>query len=202
MFLRHHGASTFVVGRRVGRPDETDSLRKRDVVLAHFDPDLNILAEQFSSSGGDEPEVRAAWNDGVFLAVTARKGGVTNVHLLEYGRWYDDRPLHDTLCPGGPNQNCVALKVHMNGGVIGAGSAGTGGRRHFTGWRWFRDRFTTFLPSSGYTPGDDDRACDMTTDAAGNAIVTGLSGAGILTLKVAFPRYIPPPDLPYRVGHN
>jgi hypothetical protein len=194
--------TTTVAGARVRLPASTDSLSDRDIVIAGLGPEGTVLWREYYASGGygasgRNSVVRVAGNS---AAVSSYTFGGYEVHLLEYGsRWGRSELLRNTRYPGDSNATCLGLTADQGGHVLGVGSAGPEEHQHLLGWRYFRGKFFNFLPAEGYVPGDYDRANAIALDAAGNAIVVGTSGtgkdAGVLTLKVALPRYKPPPDL-------
>jgi hypothetical protein len=195
-------AVTTVAGLRIPLPASTDSLRDRDIVLAGLSPEGTVLWREYYASGGypaggRKSVVHVAGNSAVVSSYTF---GGYEVHLIEYGsRWGDVELLSDTRYPGDSNAMCLGLTADRGGHILGVGSAGPDEHRHFLGWRYFRGKFSNLLPAKGYVPGVNDRASAIALDAAGNAIVVGTSGtgkdAGILTLKVALPRYKPPPGI-------
>jgi hypothetical protein len=185
-------------GARVPLPGATDSLATRDVVVFGLGPEGNEIWREYYSSGGKEPLVRLA---GLSAAVSSSAG----IHVLSFGSyWRYMEVLQDTHYAGDSNATCLGLTADRGGHVLGVGSAGPNGHRYFLGWRYFRGKFLKFLPWPGYTTGQDDRATDIALDASGNAVVVGTSDSGpqssILILKVALPKYKPPPDLYY--GHG
>ncbi len=191
---------TIVAGKRIPLAGATDSLRDRDIVIAGYGPEHNELWRELYASGGKEAVVRLA---GLSATVSSRTG----IHVLPLvSRWGNWEILQDTRYPGDSNSTCLGLTADQGGHVLGVGSAGPDGHRRFLGWHYFRGKFFNFLPAEGYVPGTDDRASAIALDAVGSAIVVGTFGtgkdAGVLTLKVALPRYKPPPYLPYGYGYG
>jgi len=198
---------TTVAGLRIPLPASTDSLRDRDIVLAGLSPEGTVLWREYCASGGytaggRKSVVHVAGNSAVVSSYTF---GGYEVHLLEYGsRWGDVELLSDTRYPGDLNAMCLGLTADRGGHILGVGSAGPEGHQYISGWRYFRGKFFKFLPWHGYTTGPDDRATGIALDASGNAIVVGTSDSGlnssIILLKVALPKYKPPPNL--YLGHG
>lgn len=195
----------FVVGERTPLPGRTDSLSTRDILVICLDPDRNVLWRQIYNSGGDDLQARVAVtrSQDVFVVVTARNDKGVSTHLLEYGyRW--GTLLRDTRYPGAPNASCLALTAERGGAILGVGAAGPDGQQRGLGWRYLRGKFSTFLPGNDTLHGANARADDITLDADGNVVTTGVSDpgthAGILITKLALPRYTPPPNLPWGTG--
>jgi len=194
-----------IAGVRIPLPGKNDSSTTSDVVVACLDPDHNIVWRDRYDSGGDDLWARLVWNQGPYLVVTSQTDHGVGTRLLAYGFWYHDvSVLHDTLYSGEPNASCLALTPYRNGGFLGVGAAGPAGHQHCLGWRFFRGKFETFLSGDDTLGGKDERADAVKTDADGNAVISGTSNGGgnssILLIKVAPPRYIPPPNLPWGTG--
>lgn len=199
----HTGAVAIVAGRRAPRPGEPDSLAAQDIVSAGLGPNPELRWRQRYGSGGADLRVILAWPTNLFLAVTARDTGGTDMRLVEYDAYsnYQGPPLHDGRYSDTSNAVCVAVARGRDGGILGAGSEGVEGKRRCLLWRYFRGQFTTYLPGSGYIRRTDEQANAVALDADGNAVIAGVSGSAgktsILTVKIAFPHYKPLPNIDY-----
>jgi hypothetical protein len=199
----HTGAVAIVAGIRTPRPGESDSVAAQDIVSAGLGPDGKVSWRQRYGSGRTDFRVCLSWPDNLFLAVTARDTVGTFTRVVEYGPYSTcpEPSLRDMRYPDTSNAICMAVVGIRGSGILGVGSEGVEGKRQCLVWRYFRGQFATFLPVSGYLPGTDEQANAVALDADGNAVMTGVSGTGaqtgILTVKVAFPHYKPPPDILY-----
>jgi hypothetical protein len=194
-----------VAGIRTPRPGEPESLAAQDIVNAAVGPDGEVRWRRQYGSGDTDLRVCQAWLGNFFLGVTARDTGGTFTRLVEYGYpYFSDPSLHDMRYPAASNAVCMAMVPTRSHAVIGVGAEGAEGKRQCLVWRFFRGKFSTVLPGSGYLPGSNEQANAVTGDADGNTVITGTSGSGaetgILTIKLAFPRYRPPPYLPWGTG--
>lgn len=207
------GAAAIVAGRRMPRPGEPDSVAARDIVYAGLGPNEQVHWRKRYGSGSTDLRVRLAWPANrvesgpysapdPFLVVTTQDTAGTFTHLVWYSRNYYENPmLRDLRCPAAPNAVCTAIALGRDGGIVGVGAEGVEGKRQYLVWRYFRGQFATYLPGSGYVPGTDEQANAVALDADGNAVIAGASASAgktsILTVKVAFPHYKPPPNIDY-----
>jgi hypothetical protein len=196
------GTFAIVAGRRMTRPGESDSVAARDIVMAGLGPGHGARWRQRYGSGNTDLHVCLTWPYNLFLSVAAQDSTGTVTHLVEYFRLdYETLMPHDRRYAAAPNAVCMAVAKGRDDGIVGVGSEGVEGRRQCLVWRYFRGQFATYLPGSRYVPGIDERANAVALDADGNAVMTGVSGSAgktsILTIKVAFPHYKPPPDILY-----
>lgn len=197
----HTPSGIFVAGKRAPQPGKPDTLTTRDVVVVSLDQNLQEKWRWVYNSGGDDELAGLAWQDCVCLAVTSRGDSGVVTHLVEHSAEGCYPSIEqDTRYSGVPKASCAALVRDRSGALLGVGAYGPDGQRRCLGWRYFRGKFTDFLSGGMYASGANDRASDLALDADGNVIVTGVSAksekdVGILTMKLALPRYKPPPGI-------
>jgi len=190
----------FVAGRRTPLPGKPDTLKTRDIVVVSLDPDLHENWRWVYNSGGDDLSARLSWDGGICLAVTSCEDGGVTTRVVEHnaGNCYPQFN-QDTHYAGAPDARCAGLVRDRGGAMLGVGSYGSNGPQRCLGWRYLRGKFSEFLSGDRYVSGMNDWADALAFDADGNVIVAGESesgtGVGILLLKLALPRYRPPPSV-------
>jgi len=197
----HALGGIFVAGERTPQPGRPDTLTTRDIVVVSLDQNLQEKWRWVYNSGSDDALAGLAWQDCICLAVTSRGDSGVVTHLVEHSAEGCYPSIEqDTRYAGMPKASCAGLVRDRSGALLGVGAHGPSDRQRYLGWRYLRGRFTEFLTGDRYAPGWVDQAKDLAVDADGNVIVTGVSAksetdVGILTIKLALPRYKPPPGI-------